>query len=44
MAEHSHGSMDVRPQERTFEGFIWLVGRAVAVIILLLVLLALINA
>ncbi|MBM3613115.1 MAG: aa3-type cytochrome c oxidase subunit IV [Alphaproteobacteria bacterium] len=54
MAQHSHdhdhhhahqpGSMDIRVQERTFEGFITFTIRSVIVIIATLVFLALVNA
>jgi hypothetical protein len=44
MAEHKHGSMDIRVQEKTFEGFIrfsvWVVG----VVIVTLIFMALVNA
>ncbi|MDR0810545.1 MAG: aa3-type cytochrome c oxidase subunit IV [Gemmobacter sp.] len=39
MAEHKHGSMDIRGHEKTFAGFIrtgtWVVGIAIAVLIFL---------
>ena len=39
MAEHKHGSMDIRVQEKTFEGFIrfsiWVAGIAVGILIFL---------
>ena len=41
---HQHGSMDIRTQERTFEGFITFSIRTVIVIIAALVCLALVNA
>ncbi|MDP2084878.1 MAG: aa3-type cytochrome c oxidase subunit IV [Gemmobacter sp.] len=44
MAEHKHGSMDTRVQEKTFEGFLrmsmWVAGIAVGTLIFL----ALVNA
>lgn len=44
MAEHKHGSMDIRVQEKTFAGFIrfsmWVVG----IVIGILIFLALANA
>ena len=44
MAEHKHGSMDIRVQEKTFAGFIrmsmWVAGVAVGI----LVFMALANA
>jgi hypothetical protein len=44
MAEHKHGSMDIRTQERTFDGFIRFTVRVVWVVIAALVFLALVNA
>lgn len=44
MAEHKHGTMDTRVQEKTFEGFVTIVVRSVVAIIVILVLLALVNA
>jgi Bacterial aa3 type cytochrome c oxidase subunit IV len=44
MADHEHGNMDIRVQERTFEGFITFVTRAVIVIIALVIFMALVNA
>jgi len=43
MAEHEHGSMDIKVQEETFDGFMKMVSRTSILIIVLLVLLALIN-
>ncbi|CAM4344145.1 aa3-type cytochrome c oxidase subunit IV [Palleronia rufa] len=43
MAKHSHGSMDIETQEKTFNGFITWVTRTVIAIIVALILLALIN-
>jgi hypothetical protein len=44
MAEHKHGSMDIRVQEKTFAGFmrftVWVVG----VVIGILIFMALANA
>jgi hypothetical protein len=44
MAEHKHGSMDIRVQEKTFAGFmrftVWVVG----VVIAILIFMALVNA
>jgi len=44
MAEHKHGSMDTRVQEKTFEGFLrmstWVAGIAIGI----LVFMALVNA
>jgi len=44
MAEYKHGSMDVRVQEKTFEGFVKATERAVIVILVLLVILAIFGA
>jgi hypothetical protein len=44
MAEHKHGSMDVTTQEKVFAGFLTFVSRAVIVILVALVFLALVNA
>lgn len=37
MAEHKHGTMDVREQEKTFGGFVkvsmWIVGISIAAVI-----------
>ncbi len=43
MAKHSHGSMDIRDQEKTFNAFVTWVTRSVIAIVVALVLLALIN-
>jgi len=44
MAEHKHGSMDIREQEKTFDGFIrWVVWGA-GISIGILVFVALVNA
>ncbi len=44
MAEHKHGSMDIRAQEKTFAGFIklsvWVAGISIAALIFM----ALVNA
>lgn len=44
MAEHKHGSMDIRTQEKTFSGFIklamWVAGISIGVLIFM----ALVNA
>ncbi len=42
-ALHVHGSMDVSEQEATFQRFMRLLTRAVVVIVVLLIFLALIN-
>jgi Ni,Fe-hydrogenase I cytochrome b subunit len=44
MAEHKHGSMDVRAQEKTFEGFIRLATWAAGIAIAVLIFLAIFNA
>ena len=44
MAKHSHGSMDITDQEKTFNGFITWSTRGVVVIILGLIFLAIVNA
>lgn len=43
MADHKHGNMETSTQEKTFAGFVTFVGRAVIIILVALVLLALIN-
>lgn len=43
MAEHKHGNMDITTQEKTYAGFVTFIGRAVVIILVSLVLLALIN-
>ncbi|WOI55417.1 aa3-type cytochrome c oxidase subunit IV [Palleronia sp. LCG004] len=43
MAKHSHGSMDITDQERTFKGFVTWTTRGVIAIIVALILLGLIN-
>lgn len=44
MAEHKHGSMDIRVQEKTFDGFMKFSARTVVVILVLLVILAIVGA
>lgn len=44
MAEHKHGSMNIEVQENTFNGFVTFVSRAVVVIILILIFMALVNS
>ena len=44
MAEHKHGTMDTRVQEKTFEGFMKVAARSVGVILVLLVILAIFGA
>jgi len=43
MAEHKHGEMDITVQEKTFNGFMSMTTKAVVLIIVALILLALIN-
>lgn len=43
MAEHKPGSMDIREQEKTYEGFITFTVRTTIVVILALVFIALVN-
>ncbi len=43
-AEHKHGSMDIRVQERTFNGFIRFTTWAAVAAIVVLVFMALANA
>lgn len=40
MAEHKHGEMDTKAQQKTFDGFMSFSGKTVAAIIVLLVLMA----
>jgi hypothetical protein len=44
MAEHKHGSMDVKDHEKTFAGFIKFTQVSVYVIIGILIFMALVNA
>lgn len=41
MAEHEHGSMDIKTHEKTFDGFLSFVTKTVIVIIAILVIMAL---
>ncbi|KKM27752.1 hypothetical protein LCGC14_1571540 [marine sediment metagenome] len=43
MSKHSHGSMNIEVQEKTFEGFIAWVKWTAILIIVSLILLALVN-
>ncbi|MEZ7813251.1 MAG: Ni,Fe-hydrogenase I cytochrome b subunit [Paracoccaceae bacterium] len=43
MAEHKHGSMDTKVQEKTFEGFLRMVAWGSGISIGILILMALIN-
>ncbi|MEP2640464.1 aa3-type cytochrome c oxidase subunit IV [Roseobacter sp.] len=40
MADHKHGEMQIDTQEKTFDGFMRFTGRAVLVIIAIIVLMA----
>lgn len=42
--QHAHGSMDIRAQEKTFEGFIRLSVWTVCIAIGILIFMALVNA
>lgn len=44
MAEYKHGSMNIEAQEKTFEGFVKFVVRAVIVIFFILLFLAVFNS
>lgn len=44
MAEHEHGTMNIRVQEKTFEGFIKFTVRSVITILVLVVILAIFGA
>jgi hypothetical protein len=44
MAEHKHGSMDTRAQEKTFDGFMRFTVWTVGIVIAILIFLALANA
>lgn len=44
MAEHKHGSMDIREQEKTFAGFLRLSAWVAGIAIGILIFLALVNA
>ncbi|MBV7407866.1 aa3-type cytochrome c oxidase subunit IV [Maritimibacter sp. DP1N21-5] len=44
MAEHEPGTMDIRVQEKTFDGFIKFTVRSVIAIIVVLILLAIVGA
>lgn len=43
MADHKHGEMDIAPHEKTFAGFVNWVSRAVVIILLFLIFLAMVN-
>lgn len=44
MAEHTHGKMDIRNNEKTFAGFIRMATWAAVVVVLVLIFMALVNA
>jgi Ni,Fe-hydrogenase I cytochrome b subunit len=44
MAEHKEGSMDIRAQEKTFQGFIRMSTWGAVIAILVLIVMALANA
>jgi hypothetical protein len=44
MAEHKHGSMDTKAQEKTFEGFMRMVSWGGVIIVVVLIFMALVNA
>ena len=44
MAEHKHGSMDTKAQERTFAGFLRMVTWGIVISIGILIFMALANA
>ncbi len=43
MAEFKHGSMDIRAQEKTFDGFVKMVTRGAIISLALLIFAALVN-
>lgn len=43
MADHKHGEMDIKVQEKTFDGFMSMVTKGTIIIIVALILLAMIN-
>ena len=44
MADQDHSDMDIRAQEKTFDGFIGFVTKVVVIILVLVVFMALANA
>lgn len=44
MAEHEHGSMDIEPNEKTFEGFVKISIRVAVFSICVLIFLAIFNS
>lgn len=43
MADHKHGEMDIRTQEKTFAGFMSLATRGAIICIAVLIFIALVN-
>lgn len=43
-ADHAHGSMDIRAQEKTFAGFVRMSTWAVVIVIGVLIFMGLVNA
>ena len=44
MSKHEHGSMDIKVQEKTFEGFMGVVTKTTIAAIVVLVFMALVNS
>ncbi|GFE64841.1 aa3-type cytochrome c oxidase subunit IV [Litoreibacter roseus] len=44
MEEHKHGSMDIKEQEKTFEGFVKFTTYSVVAILFILIFLAVFNS
>ncbi len=44
MSDHEHGSMDIKTQEKTFDGFMNVVTKTTIVCIVILVFMALVNS
>jgi Bacterial aa3 type cytochrome c oxidase subunit IV len=44
MAEHKHGSMDIKAQEKTFAGFVRMVTWGIVISVGILIFMALANA
>ena len=44
MADHKHGSMDIKAQEKTFAGFLSMVSWGAVIIVAVLIFMALSNA
>jgi Ni,Fe-hydrogenase I cytochrome b subunit len=43
-SEHKHGSMDIRDQEKTFQGFVRMSVWVTGIVIAILIFMALVNA